>query len=357
MAFEDQGSMDFKQHINLSGKAWNIVENDMLDFYGDRERRLSGFLNRVFENFYPLASSSITLALEKKREKYAKILGKIPGVESSGGLKSGIITKFLEHEEEVLKKKAGSYPKGEGRKFRLSKNNMRYLSDHDSDCGEDYYYHQKTGRYLKAVFEEYARLPYYKREQIFFADNLLTAKTAIKTGKCLKITIQNDSAPAARYTMRPCRIMEDPHSSYTYLAGYSSRSDDGPGAESRPASFRVSRIREIRLMKGQSGRITEKEKRELDQMILKKGVPFLLGDIKSVKIRLSEAGEKAYRRQLHLRPVYDDILEGGVYVFHCSERQIINYFIKFGKDALILEPSGLKKLFQKFYSDSYQAYG
>ncbi|WP_043923138.1 hypothetical protein [Leadbettera azotonutricia] len=80
MAFEDQGSMDFKQHINLSIRAWNIVENDIADFYGTREGHLSNFLNRVFSNFHEDALSSITLTLEKKEENTWVFLTKSPNL-------------------------------------------------------------------------------------------------------------------------------------------------------------------------------------------------------------------------------------------------------------------------------------
>jgi hypothetical protein len=355
MAFEDQGSMDFKQHINLSVGAWNTIENDMLDFYGNRESHLSNFLNRVFLNFYPRASASITLALEKKREKYAKILKKTPNLEKQGGLRGDIIQKFIEQDEESLKRITGAYPKGEGRKFRLSTANMTYLTDEASDCGEDYYY-QKIGRYLKAVFEEYAGLPYYKREQIFFSNEISMARIAIKSGKLLRITIPGNSTNPTKYDMKPYRVMKDRQSSYNYVTGYSQQSGNNVEAEPVPASFRISRIMEMKIMQNKSGRITKQQKRELDSLLIKKGAPFLVGEVKSIKVKLTEAGKTYYRQQLHLRPSYGEILDNNIYVFHCSERQIKNYFIKFGKDALVIEPVTLKEYFLNFFLDACHAY-
>jgi hypothetical protein len=358
MAFEDQGSMDFKQHINLSERAWNTIENDMLDFYGDRKSRLSNFLNRVFAHFYPSASSSITLELERKREKYAGILEKITGFTIKNSLRGDIISKLVDYDEEKLKKRVAAYPKGEGRKFRLNKANMTYLTDADSECGEDHYYNNKIGRYLKAVFEEYTKLPYYRRERIFFLEEISAAKAAIQAGKCLKITstVPGLSGNPVKYEMLPYRIMTDRQSMYNYLVGCVSRPGGKELTEQDLTTFRISRIKEIKIMRSKSGKLNVAQKHKLEDLLLKNGPAFLRGDIKSIKVKLTEAGKKNYHQQLHLRPAYDEILEDNIYVFRCSERQITNYFIKFGKDALVIDPLPLKKQFLDFFSDSHYAY-
>ncbi|WP_043923137.1 WYL domain-containing protein [Leadbettera azotonutricia] len=230
---------------------------------------------------------------------------------------------------------------------------MEYLTGASSDCGEDYYYNQKIGRYLKAVFEEYIELPYYKRERIFFFNEIREAKEAIQSGKRLKITPGN-SDKSVTYYLKPYRVMTDPQSTYYYLTGYSSKADSTD--EYIPASFRISRIKEIKIMRGKSGKITRDQKLELENLLLKKGAPFLLGDVKSIKVMLTELGKKYYRQQLHLRPLYDEIIDGNIYVFNCSREQIKNYFIKFGKEALVIEPPDLKKYFRDFFLDSCNAY-
>jgi predicted DNA-binding transcriptional regulator YafY len=234
---------------------------------------------------------------------------------------------------------------------------MTYLTDLNSDCGDEVYYDQKIGRYLKAVFEEYARLSYYKREQLFFQNTINIAKAAIKSRKRLKITIIASSGRQDKYDVRPHSVITDRQSLYNYLTGFSSRIvKDGENiSKPKPASFRISRIKEIKVQ-SKSGKITEIQKAEIVNQLIKKGPSFLVGDVESIKIKLTDAGKQFYRRQFFLRPPYDEILADDIYVFHCSEGQIRSYFIKFGKNAQIIEPLSLKEYFLDFYSEACQTY-
>ena len=41
-----------KQHVNLSKRAWRVIEHDMVAFMGTDDPSLSGFLNRIITNFH-----------------------------------------------------------------------------------------------------------------------------------------------------------------------------------------------------------------------------------------------------------------------------------------------------------------
>ena len=49
-----------KVHINLSEAAWLVIEEDRLNFSDSNEKySFSGFLNRIFTNYYQKADASI----------------------------------------------------------------------------------------------------------------------------------------------------------------------------------------------------------------------------------------------------------------------------------------------------------
>ena len=60
--------------------------------------------------------------------------------------------------------------------------------------------------YLKALFEEYARLPYAKREQIYFKDWIKDFNTAKNEGRSLKIY---QSTSQKSFHVIPYKILQD----------------------------------------------------------------------------------------------------------------------------------------------------
>ena len=56
-----------KQHLSLSTFAFNIIDNDIDSFTLDNKNKsLSGFLNRIFKNYYKDSKASIEFLKDKK---------------------------------------------------------------------------------------------------------------------------------------------------------------------------------------------------------------------------------------------------------------------------------------------------
>ena len=72
-------------------------------------------------------------------------------------------------------------------------------------------------------------------------------------------------------------------------------------------------------------------------------------------VRLTPSGERKYQQILHLRPQYAR-KEGAVYTFTCTQRQVENYFFKFGHDARILAPQELADKFKRMYESAAEQY-
>ena len=70
----DDFATELKQHLNLSESAWQVVYDDIHNFYPTEEQEsFSGFLNRVFKNFYQTAEATISLRFLEKVEELEKL--------------------------------------------------------------------------------------------------------------------------------------------------------------------------------------------------------------------------------------------------------------------------------------------
>ena len=107
-----------------------------------------------------------------------------------------------------------------------------------------------------------------------------------------------------------------------------------------------------------SGFISISDKEAIEKMISEKEVQFLTGDLMDFKIRFTEKGLEAFSRQLYMRPrIYESVPgEPNTFIFHCTEIQVINYFIKLGRDVEVLEPETTRQKFVDRYRDALMVY-
>lgn len=345
MAFNNVGSLDQKQRVNLSYTALSIIENDRICFGVEN---ITKFYNRIFMCFKEDALASRAIALDKQRKALEMTFAKL-----EKETKDKVIDTLVSEYEMELKRSVDHYPKGESQLFRLNNQNFQYLTEPNSSCREDEYYGNKMSLYLKAVFEEYAWKPYVLRERIYFSDVIEKAEMAIQLGLQLRVELKNNS----RFYIKPYRVMSDKMDTYNYLVGCS-RSDKTPEADFKPASFRVTRMINMEMIKkGKSGRLTQGEKNSIDYRISTEGPQFLVGDTVVIRIRLTDTGVRKYREHLFLRPPYQKKIDApGVYDFYCTEAQAEFYFMKFGRDAEILSPEILRDRMVRLYRDALDSY-
>ena len=65
-------------------------------------------------------------------------------------------------------------------------------------------------------------------------------------------------------------------------------------------------------------------------------------------VRLTEFGIKKFKVVTKNRPIVTKT-EGNIYHFDWPELQLEEYFKRFGRDALVLEPESLKERIRKYY--------
>lgn len=341
MAF-DGGEL--KQRLNLSRLAYEVIQYDQFAF---QSNSLSGFLNRIFENYAPKADASISCRL---RELQGILEESLSEVAVDNQTKTMIIKRLVKKEETALRKQSGSYEKWKSFLFSLNVQNFSYLSELASECDEQKYY-TRRGEYIKSVIEEYARLPYIRRERVYFTPFIKEIAAAIQEKRQLRITTDRNKI----YSVYPYQILPDPLSTANYLVGYCRRYQCEE-EEKRPVTFRISALQSVKLEKSKSAFLRKSEQKELARLIASRGVQFMGSGEEEIQVRLSEQGKFKYRRQSHLRPVLVKNLDEDVFVFQCTQAQAEFYFFKFGEDAEIIRPESLRKKMATMYECAAEMY-
>ena len=353
---------EWKQHLNLSDSAWLIIEEDVRNFSNGAKYNLAGFLNRVFVNFYQEAEATISQRFLNKSEELAAMFSS-PEFKSMDKKTTELyITKILDVYEKSLIAKAGSYEKGDGKKFRINKENVEILRE----SSENIYYNNSIGAYLKAIFEEYAMKPMYEREQIYFKDVMDILQSAISQKKSVKMSILKKINPNShesytrKFYLAPYKIIQDKTRMFNYVIGYSEELK-GEGNETWPkraVCYRISRIDHLLIMASRSGFISKADQEAIDKMITEKDPQFLAGAIIELKAKFTDKGLESFNRQLYMRPTDFEKVEGeeNTYIFRCTEVQAINYFFKLARDVEILAPERTRDKFIQRYRDAYMQY-
>jgi hypothetical protein len=346
-----------RQHISLSEFAWDVINNDLLNFSADdAELPLAGLLNRVFLSFYQQADASIPLRLYEKENSLNEALkgmSEATRKEAVARIKASYQTELIEK----ISKGSEHYNAKRNSSITLQKKTISILER----LREEKYYENKNGakvtrgKFMSAVFEEYASKPYCQRELIYYSEMTDAIRQALESERALSFSYQGER----RYRVLPFALQTDKLSMYNYLVCLNT-SAGKPGDAGKPMAFRLSRLSEPEVdtrAKPGSGRLPAVEQTEIKTSLAKGDVSFLsdFGKKSEIRIRLTEKGKKMYNKIIHMRPrkVGED---GDIYLFDCTDQQIVNYFFKFGADAEILEPERLRKRFGNMYRQALNVY-
>ena len=337
-----------KLRIPLSAYAAQIIDNDCLAF----SKKRTTLINLIIMNFYQYADCSISLRLRDFRNELEACI-------SNKKQNKDIINRFVDGRAKALSALyAKKKPIDVNWQITLNKRVKEFLTQDTYTC-EERYYGQRPGRYVRSLIEEYATLPYHQREEIVCKELFDAISIGIKGHYILNLT----NIKGSHFSIRPYIIETDPLSMYHYLIGYSvpTTNSSEKNVIENPAqviSVRISRLVNVEIQFFQSGAITEQEKLQIKKELKEKSVQFVSGKSSTIKVRLTEEGIKKYDTQLHLRPIPigKDPTDDHIYLFECTEAQILYYFFSFGKDAKILEPSSLAEKFLLNYQRAVQQY-
>ena len=337
--------------LSISPEAYSTIISDM-DFF-QNGNNLDGFINRIISNYREISDASISLAKERERDIYRNRIKSLSKTETISHEDSECIERLVVGYTNELIIKMNSFNSGIPLKPRINNDNYDDLCMGSSDFQEEAYY-PREGRYIKALIEDYAQLPFFEREGVFFKDTIDIINESINNGNIVKLKYTNRKQQQIQITVRPYKITTGPLLKYHYLIALPYNSDD----EKTILTLRISRISDSKKLREKS-HITQKEQDHIEEVIREKGIQYIVSQDSEIKVRLTDQGYKLYKSILYLRPKYTNITQEEDYWlldFVCAEEQIKNYFFQFGKEAVIQYPQHLREWFFLRYNEASQVY-
>lgn len=344
-----------KLRLNLSDYAFSVLNYDMEAFHlcqPDSKRIPSAVINQVFFCFKDIATSSIALSTNTKKEELATLF---EGLECSERAVDRMVNAYKKEliaaTSERLKIRSNPFS------IRVDERNLEYLRSDDGQA-ESIYYNDRVGLYIKALVEEYCQLPYVMREKMFFRDNLNEITRAVNEAKTVKLKLQSQRKSSEREQnniiyMRPFCVEDDSEHMYNYIAGMAAPTQGGPW---KLQAIRLSNIQKAEYQK-KAGFLSADERKYIRGKINRLGIQYLSDDpeLTKVVVQFTPYGEKQYRQIMHLRPTYTK-KSGLIYEFYCPLFQATTYFFKFGHNAKVLAPQSLADLFKRRYESAAKQY-
>ena len=383
--------------IRFSHHAWLILKDDHEKF--SQGEPFSTFLQNLFQRYYKEAECNLLETSATQEGDFYHILEdlqeKNPGLKKIQDAISLFSELYLDFLKDSLVQKIPDIPEEdsyESYKLRLNTDCQKILEKlHNEEWDQDPSYHfygkieplarketpiEKKDRsqdkfvktFLKAIFEEYARLPAYKREAVYFSVELEEIDKAINRHNVLKITTEPRYSKTQQkmvkrtFHVTPHKVLQDSTGLYNYLVGYAKEQGlpEDTTLESKTSSFRLSKIGSLDTLR-QTNVLSKKEIDKIEKELTKKSVQFLTAeDIIKVIVRFNKAGKRDLKHHVHLRPLNRELIEEteeyARYSFECSFQQALYYFFKFGTHAYVEEPAELRHELMRRYLEDYEFY-
>ena len=365
-----------RQHLSLSEYAYNTVLSDSLAFEGTQN--ISGFINRIILNFwdssFAFENTKSTQVEEQMRECLRKgrflekkplFSGEIPPVASLSKEDEVLLRQLTRGQIYEERARLLSYPKDHTLKIRLRNNvyDLLYPDSYDEDHAGPV--RSSYSADIKALIEDYSRRSYYYREAIYFKEYVdqITHELELPSNQRHILTIHYPAVSGGytKYHVKPYCLTAESQGNYNYLIGLSAPAFSEE-KQYQLAAFRLSRIKDIKTHAKSfgSGAITQKQSKEIETMIAKKGIAFLMAEMEHFSVLLTKEGISRFQVIAHLRPVPSEIEPAkdgsAIYHFVCTRRQMQYYFFQFGNCARILSPSGFAEEMKNMYEQAAKAY-
>lgn len=351
--------------LTLSDHAWIILNQQRQDFSlpdcsPREELPWSAIINHLTVQYHQEAKISIAQRLLEYKNKLNQLLATLNEADRD----KAVATLLEDRRKELVDFQSMLYEKatsaGQAKHsvmIRINRTAIEELHNHFCSADEGCYYRNNIGRYLKFLLEEYARLDAATQEEIFYRPWLEPRKgdipLAIDGHKELQVTLRHD-APGNQTPFRPFAVHLDEGSRYHYLLGYWDPNRDG---QWQAACLRINSLYDVK--EGCNCLpFSKTERQSLQRQIAQKGVAYLSDSASAVCIRvqLTLKGERLYRSMRHMRPLCTEAPGADrIYTFTCSLFQAKNYFLRFGKEARILEPDSLRQDIVRFFQDGLDA--
>ena len=332
--------------IRISYRAYETILQDISEFQNiPQKEQVSSFLNRMLKHFWTEAESTIA---EKKPEICQKYLAWLADSGQAGETALHLTEQELKARREHIRQLYSQPKKASGQNFKLimTKSTREILEKSQ----EAELYQDNIADYLAALIQEYTVQPREERERIFFKEIYQKISHCMKEQHQAEITVQNKN-----YLIKPFQIATNGFLPYYYIISYARLKDSDLFSEEKLFSFRLQRIQNAEEKEEIPYTFTSFQKSKLKSLLKTPAkITYLAGEEEKITVRLTKAGYYLYQHViLSGRPAYlekTSLSDDGVQLtFYCTKAQIYQYFIRFGKDAEIMEPADLRARFADIY--------
>lgn len=196
--------------------------------------------------------------------------------------------------------------------------------------------------YIKDMFLSYLSIPRNKREEIIFKDTYESINKAISEGRQLSFSSKGHDR---KVIVEPYLIATSKEEQFSYLLCHDRRAK-------KNRSFRISRLSNVFIT---SNTFTKDPK--IEDELVRKGLrsPHSMSEDIHAVVKITERGRQMYTMIVKNRP-YVTYIDGDEYHFDWPEMQLEDYFRRFGKDAVVIEPKSLRTKLRNYYSRALEAY-
>lgn len=208
--------------------------------------------------------------------------------------------------------------------------------------------HQLKGRcmsqYMKEMLASYLEQPRNKREEVVFKETFATVRRAIKNKRVLSITSRTVHGHTA--TVMPYTVASSKGEQFNYLLCYDIDAR-------RVRSYRMSRLGKA-FIQNETYHMDDETMAKL-KLAERNAPQFSFQEAETSCVRFTEEGIRKFGLMHTNRPVVTK-RENDLFYFEWPITQLIEYFKRYGKDAVVLTPTELHDAIQSFYREGEEAY-
>ena len=196
--------------------------------------------------------------------------------------------------------------------------------------------------YFRNMFSSYAALPQDEREKIIFMPQYVALMEAIKAKKQVFVTTSH----ARQKQVAPYAFACSKEELHCYLLGTADKGACVP--------LRLSRV--VSVVRLEEDAVFDKEQVAMFARMTAFGPQFSYGKAETTAaVRLTERGKSMFTALYVHRPVPVKT-EGDMFYFDCSHMQLAQYFVRFGKEAFVVEPLELRRRIKRFFLAGLKSY-
>lgn len=324
--------MEEKIKVSLPKRVYDILMKDCEAFLflkNKTELNKNLFINTLVSNFYETFSSND----EKFRDDVLMALDVVPNDYKEEAYLN--LIKILDKRAQIETKSSTKILT-----FKPTKLSSKAIDFIVNVLVKD----ESISSYFRRLFSSYASKSENEREKILFKENYMLIKKSITKDCKVCISLKNDEIikEASIYAIDSSK---EELFNYVLLQV----------ANGQNRTIRLAKIKDVSSLNVK--REISNDNSLLFEKQLKYGIQYQVGSSENepVRIKLTKRGQLLFKKLYLYRPICE-LIEDNIYTFNCSYAQIVQYFKRFGKDAIVISPNSVGKQLKDHYYSANKVY-